>query len=223
MQQKSEPDGASPSSGAGRGPGPIPSRSPDASHWHVLRALAPFVWPSDRPDLQRTVCVSLGLMLAAKLVTVSMPYTFKWVTDALVAAAGGKIPDATTAGWLIGAPILATLVYGAARIGMVLLTQAREGLFAKVAMHAVRKLALSTFENMHRLSLRFIFGKISDPLRRFSRVKSHGNVSGLLVFNDIEQSLGEAVKRRRVDPGRSVDRAVHESEMSPVGQRHPIQ
>ena len=166
MQQKSEPDGASPSSGAGRGPGPIPSRSPDASHWHVLRALAPFVWPSDRPDLQRTVCVSLGLMLAAKLVTVSMPYTFKWVTDALVAAAGGKIPDATTAGWLIGAPILATLVYGAARIGMVLLTQAREGLFAKVAMHAVRKLALSTFEHMHRLSLRFHLERKTGGLTR---------------------------------------------------------
>ena len=166
MQQKTEPGGASPSSGAGRGPAPIPSTSAEASHWRVLRALAPFVWPSDRPDLQRTVVVSLALMLAAKLVTVSMPYTFKWVTDALVAAAGGKIPDATTAGWLIGAPILATLVYGAARIGMVLLTQAREGLFAKVAMHAVRKLALSTFEHMHRLSLRFHLERKTGGLTR---------------------------------------------------------
>ncbi len=166
MQQKTEPGGAAPAAGAGRGPKPDPVDATEASHWRVLRTLAPFIWPSDRPDLQRTVVASLLLMLAAKLVTVAMPYTFKWVTDALVAAAGGKLPDAATAGWLIGAPVLATLVYGAGRITMVLLTQAREGLFAKVAMHAVRKLALSTFEHMHRLSLRFHLERKTGGLTR---------------------------------------------------------
>src|ERR1700739_3865821 len=38
---------------------------------------------------------------------------------------------------------------------MALLTQARDGLFANVAMHAVRRLALLTFEHIHQLSLRF--------------------------------------------------------------------
>ena len=46
----------------------------------------------DRPDLQATVVLSLVLMLVAKLVTVAMPFTFKWATDALVAAAGGNVP-----------------------------------------------------------------------------------------------------------------------------------
>jgi ATP-binding cassette subfamily B protein len=137
-----------------------------ASQLRVLRALAPYIWPHDRPDLQRTVAISLALVLVAKLVTVAMPYTFKWATDALVAASGGKLPDAATLGWLIGAPIAATIIYGLARIGMVLLTQAREGMFAKVAMHAVRKLALATFEHMHRLSLRFHLERKTGGLTR---------------------------------------------------------
>ena len=136
------------------------------SQLRALRALAPYVWPHDRPDLKRTVAISLVLVVLAKLVTVTMPYTFKWATDALVAASGGKLPDAATLGWLIGAPVAATIVYGAARITMVLLTQTREGLFAKVAMHAVRKLALATFEHMHRLSLRFHLERKTGGLTR---------------------------------------------------------
>jgi ATP-binding cassette, subfamily B, heavy metal transporter len=131
-----------------------------------VRSLLPYIWPKDRPDLQRTVLISLGLMLAAKLVTVMMPYTYKWATDALVAAAGGKFPTNLSAGWLIGAPLLATALYGIVRITMTLLSQVREGLFAKVAMHAVRKLALTTFEHMHRLSLRFHLERKTGGLTR---------------------------------------------------------
>ena len=166
MQQKTEPGAAAPKPTPGRDPastGPDPTAK---DRFRALKALVPYIWPGDRPDLKRTVVWSLVLMLAAKLVTVAMPFTFKWSTDALVAAAGGKVPDAAATGWLIGAPIAATLDYGAARTLMVLLSQAREGLFAKVAMHAVRKLALSTFEHMHRLSLRFHLERKTGGLTR---------------------------------------------------------
>ena len=165
MQQKTEPDSLPPA-----GPRDEPRwrrwLRPDPGQLRALQVLAPHVWPSDRPDLKRIVALSLVLMVAAKLVTVAMPYTFKWATDALVAAAGGTLPDVATARWLIGAPLLATLIYGLARTAMVLLTQAREGLFATVAMHAVRKLALSTFEHMHRLSLRFHLERKTGGLTR---------------------------------------------------------
>jgi ATP-binding cassette subfamily B protein len=128
---------------------------PSPEQLRVLKGLGPYVWPSDRPDLQAAVLLSLALMLLAKLVTVAMPFTFKWATDALVAASGGKMPEAAAPAWLIGAPVLAIALYGAVRIAMTLMTQAREGMFAKVAMNAVRKLALDTFEHMHALSLRF--------------------------------------------------------------------
>lgn len=138
--------------------------SPEQSR--VLRALWPYVWPHDRPDLKRTVAFSLVLIVIAKLVTVTVPFTLKWATDALVAANGGQVPASEAVPWLIGAPVLAAVVYGLSRILMTLLVQVREGMFAKVAMHAVRKLALSTFEHMHRLSLRFHLEKKTGGLTR---------------------------------------------------------
>src|SRR5215469_8695668 len=139
---------------------------PNSPRLRVARGLAPYVWPSERPDLQATVAVSLGLMLLAKLVTVAMPFTFKWATDALVAAAGGAVPANQSVKWLVGAPVLATLLYGLSRVAMSLLVQVREGMFAKVALHAVRKLALTTFEHMHRLSLRFHLERKTGGLTR---------------------------------------------------------
>jgi ATP-binding cassette subfamily B protein len=140
--------------------------APSAQQMRVLKALGPYVWPSDRPDLQFTVVLSLVLMLLAKLVTVAMPFTFKWATDALVAAAGGNVPQGADLVWLAGVPVLAIVLYGAVRIAMTLLVQVREGMFAKVAMHAVRKLALSTFEHMHLLSLRFHLERKTGGLTR---------------------------------------------------------
>jgi ATP-binding cassette subfamily B protein len=49
---------------------------------------------------------------------------------------------------------------------MGLLTQWRDGLFAKVAMNAVRRLAMLTFEHMHLLSLRFHLERKTGGLTR---------------------------------------------------------
>ena len=132
----------------------------------TLRELWPFFWPYDRPDLQRVIYLSLSLIIVAKGFTILMPFTFKWATDALVAISGGKINSGVQVSWLIGAPLLATAAYGLVRVLMVFFTQAREGLFAKVAMHAVRKLALRTFTHMHKLSLRFHLERKTGGLTR---------------------------------------------------------
>lgn len=139
---------------------------PSTETSRVLRALWPYVWPQDRPDLRRTVVWSFVVVVIAKAVTVGVPFTLKWVTDALVAASGGHVAANQTLPWLVGAPVLAVLFYGTARIAMSLLVQIREGMFARVAMHAVRKLALSTFEHMHRLSLRFHLERKTGGLTR---------------------------------------------------------
>ena len=155
----SDPDAA--------GPGGFAARfTPSPEQMRVIRGLWPYVWPSDRPDLRRTVVWSVVLIVIAKVITVMVPFTLKWATDALVAAAGGKVTAAELTGWFIGAPIAASIFYGLSRIVMTLLVQAREGMFAKVAMHAVRKLALSTFEHMHRLSLRFHLERKTGGLTR---------------------------------------------------------
>jgi len=139
---------------------------PDPARVRVLRGLYPHVWPVDRPDLQRTVMWSLGLMLVAKIVTVLMPFTFKWATDGLVAIVSGKSGEIPVAYWLLVGPLAATLMYGFVRVLMTVLMQVREGLFAKVAMHAVRKMALTAFEHMHRLSLRFHLERKTGGLTR---------------------------------------------------------
>src|SRR6266480_5684199 len=55
---------------------------------------------------------------------------------------------------------------GIMRILMAVLTQARDGIFAKVSMHAVRRLAYRTFEHMHQLSLRFHLERKTGGLTR---------------------------------------------------------
>src|SRR5918997_2511921 len=136
----------------------------------TFQRLSPYLWPHGRPDLQRRVFLAFGLLLVAKLVTVLTPFTFKWATDALVAVDGGTTSGveaaATEGSWIWRAPILLTIAYGVVRVAMALLTQVRDGLFAKVAMHAVRKLALETFEHMHRLSLRFHLERKTGGLTR---------------------------------------------------------
>jgi ATP-binding cassette, subfamily B, heavy metal transporter len=132
----------------------------------TLIALWPYIWPKNRRDLQIRVLLSLVLVVIAKLVTVTVPYTFKWATDALVTSSSGRLNENDTMLWIIGAPITATIIYGLARILMGLLMQAREGLFAQVAMHAVRKMALQTFEHMHKLSLRFHLERKTGGLTR---------------------------------------------------------
>src|SRR5436309_11371663 len=99
---------------------------PSPSQLRVARGLAPYVWPTDRPDLQATVVLSLVLMVVAKLVTVAMPFTFKWATDALVAASRGAVPADQTLTWLVGAPVLPAVLYGLARMTMSLLVHVPE-------------------------------------------------------------------------------------------------
>ncbi|WP_210485711.1 ABCB family ABC transporter ATP-binding protein/permease [Microvirga antarctica] len=138
----------------------------------TISKLWPYLWPHGRPDLQRRVFLAFGLLLIAKGVTMVTPFAFKWTTDALVAVtsglrAGTTIEQAVTSGsWIWQAPILLTVIYGISRIIMAVLTQVRDGLFAKVAMHAVRKLAMQTFEHMHRLSLRFHLERKTGGLTR---------------------------------------------------------
>ncbi len=136
----------------------------------TLSRLWPYIWPSDRADLKRRVLYSALLLFAAKLATVAVPFTFKWATDALVGQE--KAPAAPQSAldswltWLIAAPILMTIAYGLTRIVMAGFTQFRDGIFARVAMHAVRQLALITFEHMHLLSLRFHLERKTGGLTR---------------------------------------------------------
>jgi ATP-binding cassette, subfamily B, heavy metal transporter len=130
----------------------------------TLVHLWPYIWPSDRSDLKRRVVASMVLLLFAKLATTAVPFTFKWATDALAGHPTALGPS--WARWVMAAPILMTVAYGGMRILMGALTQLRDGLFAKVALHAVRGLAITTFKHMHELSLRFHLERKTGGLTR---------------------------------------------------------
>jgi len=147
-----------------------PANQPiSANRGALLRTIAhlwPYIWPSDRRDLKLRVIGAMLLLVAAKFATIAVPFTFKYATDAL---AGHNTAPAEVSGWLtwvVAAPIAMTLAYGGMRMLMAALTQGRDAVFAKVAMHAVRRLAYRTFVHMHDLSLRFHLERKTGGLTR---------------------------------------------------------
>ncbi len=133
----------------------------------TIIGLWPHMWPSTRTDLKRRVIMAFVLLVGAKFVTISVPFSFKWATDALVALSEGRATTNTgVLAALVFAPVSLVLAYAALRVAMALLTQLRDGLFAKVALHAVRRLAYLTFDHMHALSLRFHLERKTGGLTR---------------------------------------------------------
>jgi ABC-type transport system involved in Fe-S cluster assembly fused permease/ATPase subunit len=132
----------------------------------TLVHLWPYIWPGDRADLKMRVVWSVVLLLVAKLATLAVPFTFKWAIDALTGADTAPVQSSNWTFWLIASPLIMTGSYGAIRVLMAVLTQWRDGIFARVAMHAVRKLAYLTFVHMHELSLRFHLERKTGGLTR---------------------------------------------------------
>jgi len=138
----------------------------DASLFAIMRGLWPYIWPADRRDLKLRVAAAIVLLLAAKLATIAVPFTFKWATDALAGQGSAPVAPSSWLLWALAAPIAMTIAYGGTRILMAMLTQMRDGIFAQVAMNAVRRLAYRTFEHMHQLSLRFHLERKTGGLTR---------------------------------------------------------
>ncbi|MBI1201540.1 MAG: ATP-binding cassette domain-containing protein [Rhodopseudomonas sp.] len=147
--------------------GPSPQVSADrGALFSTVVHLWPYIWPSERRDLKLRVLGALALLLAAKLATVFVPFTFKWATDALAGVGHAPAGTADWLVWVFAAPVAMTIAYGGMRILMATLTQFRDGTFAKVAMYAVRRLAYRTFVHMHELSLRFHLERKTGGLTR---------------------------------------------------------
>jgi ATP-binding cassette, subfamily B, heavy metal transporter len=132
----------------------------------ILAGLWPYIWPSERRDLKIRVLIAMVLLLLAKLATIAVPFTFKWAVDALTGEGTAPVAPSSWLVWAVAAPIMMTVAYGGSRILMAVLTQMRDGVFAKVSMHAVRRLAYLVFEHMHQLSLRFHLERKTGGLTR---------------------------------------------------------
>ncbi len=135
----------------------------EGSAAQTLRSLWPYIWPADRADLKKRVAIAMVALLGGKIANVLTPYFFKWATDAL---ADPSASDGVGAiGWL-SVPIMLVMAYGAGRVANIGLEQLRDGLFARVGQHAVRKLSNETFQHIHKLSLRFHLQRRTGGLSR---------------------------------------------------------
>jgi ABC-type transport system involved in Fe-S cluster assembly fused permease/ATPase subunit len=128
----------------------------------TLLNLWPYMWPSDRPDLKRRVAIAVAALLAAKIVTVLVPYSYKWATDTLTAE--GSPPAYLPI--FLATPLILVLGYNLGRVFGNGLNQLRDALFARVGQHAVRQLAYRTFVHLHGLSLRFHLDRRTGGLSR---------------------------------------------------------
>ena len=133
-------------------------------HLDAYRRLFPYFWPKDRFDLRLRVAGALVCLVIAKVITVAFPFAYKAAVDALTLP--GKAGEGATAAVLLAVPLMMIVAYGVGRFSMVAVTQLRDGLFASVAQHAVRQLAIQTFDHLHRLSLRFHLERRTGGLSR---------------------------------------------------------
>ena len=122
----------------------------------ALKGLGPYLWPRDSLELRVRVVLAVVLLIAGKLVTITIPLFYKHAVDAL------SRPSSA----LIAVPVAMILAYGAARVLSQGFNQLRDGVFAKVEQRAVRKIALAVFRHIHALSLRFHLERRTGGLAR---------------------------------------------------------
>jgi ATP-binding cassette, subfamily B, heavy metal transporter len=127
----------------------------------ALKGLAPYMWPRDSLELRARVVIALVLLVAGKLVNITIPLFYKHAVDALSVNAGA----APNPG-LVAVPVAFILSYGAARVLSQGFNELRNAVFAKVGQRAVRRIALSTFRHIHALSLRFHLERRTGGLAR---------------------------------------------------------
>ena len=120
------------------------------------------MWPSDRPDLKARVVVALAFLVLAKVILLTVPYFFKWATNAL--AGEGGAPAWVPA--VLAGPIMLVVAYNVVRVAQLGFNQLRDALFARVGQNAVRALAHRTFVHLHALSLRFHLERRTGGLSR---------------------------------------------------------
>ena len=128
----------------------------------TIRNLWSYIWPSGRTDLKFRVLWATAFLILSKFVLLSVPYFFKWATDAL----SGRVDPADTLLTFATAVLTLVAAYNLARIIQAGFNQLRDTLFASVGQHAVRQLSLKTFRHLHQLSLRFHLERRTGGLTR---------------------------------------------------------
>ena len=59
----------------------------EADGWHTMRRFLPYLWPRENPSLRRRIVAAMAFVLAAKAVTLALPFAYKYAVDAMATPA----------------------------------------------------------------------------------------------------------------------------------------
>jgi len=135
----------------------VGKKSEKQAAWNTTKRVAPFVWPAGDFDLRARVVLAMLALVGSKFIAILAPILQAWAVDDLA--------EAGVSDFVLGAVGL-TIAYGIARIATNGFQQLRDALFAKVAQRALRRLALETFEHIHKLSMRYHITRKTGGLSR---------------------------------------------------------
>ncbi|SEO28736.1 ATP-binding cassette, subfamily B [Salinihabitans flavidus] len=133
------------------------ARAEQRSGWRTVRRVSPYLWPEGQTWVKRRVILALAMLVAAKFIAVGVPMIYKMAVDDLSGEGASDL--------MLGAVGL-TVAYGMARLMSVGFQQLRDAIFARVAQRALRRLALETFQHIHRLSMRYHITRKTGGLSR---------------------------------------------------------
>ena len=163
------------------------SDEPKITGMYMIKSMKGYIWPSDNPAVKVRVVGALGLLVTAKCLNTYVPILFKEIIDVLgnadtyenVENVSNAVPAIIQP--LLNSNILAAaspaeavgiwatslvIGYGVARAGAFGFSELRNAVFAKVAQHSIRKIALSVFGHLHNLDLSFHLNRQTGALSK---------------------------------------------------------
>ena len=156
-------------------PAPSATAKRDVESWATLRRFLPYLWPKDNPGLRTRIVVAMGLVLAAKGVTLALPFAYKGAVDAMAGSA--------EAGLTVALALVAAYALG--RFTSVAFDNLRNIAFERVGQMASLSLAEDVFHRLHRLSLRFHLSRRTGEVTKIIErgTKSIDQMLYFLLFN----------------------------------------
>lgn len=177
-----------------------------AIEYEIAKELWKHIWPSNHPQsaaLKTRVVTSVGLLFAAKFVTISVPFFFKELIDIF-----SNLPHTPDGALVLDSvapmlPVSLVIGYGLSRATAGGFHELRNSIFATVANEAIRNVARDVFRHLHDLDMTFHVNRNTGALFRiidrgsrsinfaitaiifnvFPTIFEVGLVSGLLAYN----------------------------------------
>lgn len=152
----------------------------------IIKKMGSYVWPKDRNEIKQRVVVSLGLLVLAKAVNVSVPFIFKNTIDFLNTQQSTiQLSLDTPAASAATTVFCLVLGYGIARAGSSFFNELRNAIFAKVSHDSIRRVANRVFFHLLNLDLNFHLSRQTGALAKAVDRGTRGInfILSALVFN----------------------------------------